>query len=77
MATVAGIKIKNKQPRQVRVAFADEKYTGTEPEWTAEAADWDNERFDNRLRKSFYYYNYYYCLYPYYLLLNNLHLSVC
>jgi hypothetical protein len=60
MATVAGIKIKNKQPRQVRVAFADEKYTGTEPEWTAEAADWDNERFDNRLRKSFYYYNYYY-----------------
>jgi hypothetical protein len=60
MATVAGIKIKNKAPRQVRVAFADEKYTGTEPEWTAEAADWDNERFDNRLRKSFYYYNYYY-----------------
>jgi hypothetical protein len=60
MATVAGIKIKNKQPRQVRVAFADEKYTGTEPEWTADAADWDNERFDNRLRKSFYYYNYYY-----------------
>jgi len=60
MATVAGIKIKNKAPRQVRVAFADEKYTGTEPEWTAEAADWDNEKFDNRLRKSFYYYNYYY-----------------
>jgi hypothetical protein len=60
MATVAGIKIKNKQPRQVRIAFADEKYTGTEPEWTADAADWDNERFDNRLRKSFYYYNYYY-----------------
>jgi len=60
MATVAGIKIKNKAPRQVRVAFADEKYTGTEPEWTADAADWDNERFDNRLRKSFYYYNYYY-----------------
>ena len=60
MATVAGIKIKNKAPRQVRVAFADEKYTGSEPEWPAEAADWDNERFDNRLRKSFYYYNYYY-----------------
>ena len=60
MAVVAGIKIKNKAPRQVRVAFADEKYTGSEPEWPAEAADWDNERFDNRLRKSFYYYNYYY-----------------
>jgi len=60
MATVAGIKIKNKAPRQVRIAFADEKYTGTEPEWPSDAADWDNERFDNRLRKSFYYYNYYY-----------------
>ena len=60
MATVAGIKIKNKAPRQTRVAFADEKYTGSEPEWPAEAADWDNERFDNKLRKSFYYYNYYY-----------------
>ena len=60
MATVAGIKIKNKAPRQTRVAFADEKYTGSEPEWTADAAEWDNERFDNKLRKSFYYYNYYY-----------------
>ena len=60
MAIVAGIKIKNKAPRQVRVAFADEKYTGSEPEWPAEAAEWDNERFDNKLRKSFYYYNYYY-----------------
>ena len=60
MATVAGIKIKNKAPRQVRIAFADEKYTGPEPEWSADAVDWDNERFDNRLRKSFYYYNYYY-----------------
>jgi len=60
MATVAGIKIKNKAPRQVRTAFADEKYTGSEPEWPAEAAEWDNATFDNRLRKSFYYYNYYY-----------------
>lgn len=60
MSTVAGIKIKNKAPRQTRVAFADEKYTGSEPEWPAETADWDNERFDNKLRKSFYYYNYYY-----------------
>lgn len=60
MATVAGVKIKIKAPRVNRVAFADEKYTGTEPEWSAESADWDNEKFDNRLRKSFYYYNYYY-----------------
>ena len=60
MATVVGIKIKNKAPRITRIAFADEKYTGSEPEWPAEAADWDNEQFDSRLRKSFYYYNYYY-----------------
>ena len=60
MATVAGIRIKTKAPREKRIAFADEKYTGPEPEWSSEAADWDNERFDNRLRKSFYYYNYYY-----------------
>jgi hypothetical protein len=60
MATVAGIKIKTKAPREKRIAFADEKYTGPEPEWPAESADWDNEKFDNFLRKSFYYYNYYY-----------------
>lgn len=60
MATVAGIKIKTKAPRAARIAFADEKYTGPEPEWSAEAAEWDSEKFDNRLRKSFYYYNYYY-----------------
>jgi hypothetical protein len=60
MATVAGVKIKIKAPRATRIAFADEKYTGAEPEWSAEAADWDNEKFDHRLRKSFYYYNYYY-----------------
>ena len=60
MATVAGIKIKSKAPRAARVAFADEKYTGPEPEWPPESVDWDNEKFDSRLRKSFYYYNYYY-----------------
>lgn len=60
MATVAGIKIKTKAPRVQRLAFADEKYTGPEPEWPAEAAEWDGEKFDNKLRKSFYYYNYYY-----------------
>lgn len=60
MATVAGIKIKVKAPRAVRIAFADEKYTGSEPVWPEEAKDWDNDKFDSFLRKSFYYYNYYY-----------------
>lgn len=60
MATVAGIKIKTKAPRATRIAFADEKYTGPEPDWPVEATEWDGEKFDNRLRKSFYYYNYYY-----------------
>ena len=60
MATVAGIKIKTKQPKAPRLAFADEKYTGPEPEWPEDAKDWDTEKFDNKLRKSFYYYNYYY-----------------
>lgn len=60
MATVAGIKIKTKAPREKRVAFADEKYTGGEPEWPEESKDWPEDKFDNLLRRSFYYYNYYY-----------------
>ncbi len=60
MATVAGIKIKNKVAKVRNAAFHDEKYTGPEPEWPVESAEWDGERFDSRLRKSFYYYNYYY-----------------
>jgi hypothetical protein len=61
MATVAGIKIKTKAPREKRVAFADEKYTGSEPEWnTEEALRFDDATFDNRLRRSFHYYNYHY-----------------
>ena len=60
MATVAGIKIKNKVAKVRNAAFHDEKYTGGEPEWSSDAADWDGERFDHQLRKSFYYYNYYY-----------------
>ena len=59
MATVAGIKIKNKVAKVRNAAFHDEKYTGGEPDWPAGAADWDGERFDHQLRKSFYYYNYY------------------
>jgi hypothetical protein len=61
MATVAGIKIKVKAPKERRIAFADEKYTGGEPEWdTEEALGWDDAKFDNRLRRCFYYYNYHY-----------------
>ena len=61
MATVAGIKIKVKAPREKRIAFADEKYTGSEPEWDTEAAlAMDDATFDNRLRRCFYYYNYHY-----------------
>jgi hypothetical protein len=60
MATVAGVKIKTKVPKIRNPLFADEKYTGGEPEWPPEAADWDDARFDNKLRQSFYYYNYYY-----------------
>ena len=60
MATVAGIKLKAKKPTIRNPLFADEKYTGGEPEWPEEAKDWPEDRFDNWLRKSFYYYNYYY-----------------
>jgi hypothetical protein len=61
MAIVAGIKIKTKVAKPRGGNFADEKYTGGEPEWnTEEAEKFDNATFDNRLRKSFYYYNYYY-----------------
>ena len=60
MATVAGVKIKTKTAKSRNPAFYDEKYTGGEPEWPAEAKDWPEEQFDSRLRKSFYYYNYYY-----------------
>lgn len=60
MATAAGIKIKVKPPRERRIAFADEKYTGPEPEWTEDTTDWSAEKFDHKLRSSFNYYNYHY-----------------
>jgi hypothetical protein len=61
MATVAGIKIKTKAPRAARIAFADEKYTGTEPVWDTERAlGFTDADFDHHLRRSFYYYNYHY-----------------
>jgi len=61
MAIVAGIKIKTKVAKPRGGNFADEKYTGSEPVWDTERAEkFDNETFDHFLRKSFYYYNYYY-----------------
>lgn len=60
MATVAGVKIKTKVSKPRGGHFMDEKYTGTEPQWPAESKDWPEDKFDNFLRKSFYYYNYYY-----------------
>jgi hypothetical protein len=58
--TTAGIKIKVKAPKVRNPLFADEKYTGTEPDWDESAAAWDDDVFDHQLRQSFYYYNYYY-----------------
>ena len=61
MATVAGIKVKIKPPRERRVAFADEKHTGSEPVWDTERAlTFSDADFDHHLRRSFNYYNYHY-----------------
>jgi hypothetical protein len=61
MAIVAGIKIKAKAPRVANIAFSDEKYTGREPVWDTERAEkMTQDEFDHFLRKSFFYYNYYY-----------------
>jgi hypothetical protein len=41
--------------------FSDEKYTGSEPQWDTERAEkMDKEEFDHHLRRSLYYYNYFY-----------------
>jgi hypothetical protein len=60
MATVAGIKINTKAKKVRDPLFMDEKYTGGEPKWPEGNEDWDQAKFDNFLRRSFYYYNYYY-----------------
>lgn len=60
MPVVAGVKIKTKSMRAKTPVFADEKYTGPEPMWPAESAEWPQDRFDSYLRRSFYYYNYHY-----------------
>jgi hypothetical protein len=60
MATIAGVKISTKPKKSRDPLFMDEKYTGGEPHWPADNITWDDDVFDNRLRRSFYYYNYYY-----------------
>ena len=59
--TVAGVKIAKKKPAVRRAHLADEKYTGTEPQWDTERAlAMSDAEFDHHLRRSFYYYNYHY-----------------
>jgi molecular chaperone GrpE (heat shock protein) len=59
--TVAGVKIAKKKPTVRRAHLADEKYTGTEPQWDTERAlAMSDEDFDHHLRRSFYYYNYHF-----------------
>ena len=62
MALAQSIKAPRKAPAKTRdPAFSDEKYTGTEPVWDTErAAKMTQDEFDHFLRKSFFYYNYYY-----------------
>ena len=52
---------KKKVVRVRRSHLADEKYTGSEPQWDAErAAKMSDEEFNHYLAKSMYYYNYHY-----------------
>ena len=50
-----------KKPTVRRAHLADEKYTGTEPQWDTERAlAMSDADFDHHLRRSFSYYNYHY-----------------
>ena len=63
---MANIKINGKTTKTKKSAprtsaMLDEKYTGEEPVWDTErAAAMDDATFDNHMRRSFYYYNYFY-----------------
>ena len=63
---MANIKINGKATKTRKVAprtsaMLDEKYTGDEPKWDTErAATMDDATFDNHMRRSFYYYNYFF-----------------
>lgn len=62
MATAQSVKAPKKAPKKTRdPLFSDEKYTGGEPQWDTERAlKMTQEEFDHFLRKSFFYYNYFY-----------------
>lgn len=62
MATAQSIKAPKKAPKKTRdPLFADEKYTGGEPVWDTERAlAMSREEFEHFMRKSFFYYNYFY-----------------
>jgi hypothetical protein len=62
MATAQSVKAPKKAPKKTRdPLFSDEKYTGGEPVWDTERAlKMTQAEFDHFLRKSFFYYNYFY-----------------
>ena len=62
MATAQSVKAPKKAPKKTRdPLFADEKYTGGEPVWDTERAlKMSQDEFDHFLRKSLFYYNYFY-----------------
>jgi hypothetical protein len=63
---MANIKINGKASKTRKVAprtsaMLDEKYTGEEPNWDTErAAAMDDATFENHMRRSFFYYNYFF-----------------
>lgn len=62
MALAQSVKAPKKAPKKTRdPLFTDEKYTGSEPVWDTERAlKMSQQEFDHFLRKSFFYYNYFY-----------------
>lgn len=62
MALAQSIKAPKKAPKKTRdPLFTDEKYTGGEPVWDTERAlKMPQAEFDHHLRRSFFYYNYFY-----------------
>ena len=61
MVKLNGKAVKARAKTMRNPALHDEKYTGGEPVWDAERAlTMSREDFDHHMRKSFYYYNYYY-----------------
>jgi hypothetical protein len=65
MATAQSVKAPKKAPKRTRdPLLADEKYTGREPVWDTERAlKMDQAEFDHHLRRSLFYYNYFFGLF--------------